>query len=217
MAMIEIKNLTKTYGEKVVFKNFNLNIEENKITAILGESGVGKTTLLNCICNLTEYEGNIINKDKKIGYVFQTDRLIKNLTVKENLELVAQNIDVTSALDKVGLNGTENLYPKELSFGMKKRISLLRAYLYNPEVLVMDEPFTNLDLKNKKGLIDLIKSWQNQKKNTVILVTHDVFEAVNVADTIVLLKENGNTIVCKNDQILMEENYKKLVKELIDN
>ena len=91
--MIELKKVSKTYGEKVIYENFDFTFKDNEITAVLGASGVGKTTLLNMIAGLTEYSGEI-KKDGDISFVFQTDRLIKNLTVYENLKLIVPNADI---------------------------------------------------------------------------------------------------------------------------
>ena len=107
--MISVNNVTKKYGEKTVFENFSLTAEDNKITVILGESGSGKTTLLNMIARLTDFDGEIIGADK-VSMVFQRDRLVPHLTVKENILLVNEKADVSALLESVGLVGTENLY-----------------------------------------------------------------------------------------------------------
>ena len=119
--MISLKNVTKRYGEKTVFENFNLDIEENKITAVLGESGSGKTTLLNMLARLTDFEGEISGVEN-VSMVFQRDRLVPHLTVKENILLVNENADVPALLGSVNLSGAENLYPKSLSAGMARRV-----------------------------------------------------------------------------------------------
>jgi len=188
MEMIAIKNLTKKYGDKVVYENFNLDIKENKITVILGESGSGKTTLLRAMANLTDYLGEITGIPDKKSMVFQTDRLIPNLTVKENLTLINPDMDVEDALKRVGLDGTKDLYPKSLSGGMARRVAIVRALNFDAPVLFMDEPFINLDIAHKFNIIDKIKADQKVKPKTVIVVTHDVKEAVTMADRVVVIR-----------------------------
>ena len=186
--MIEIKNLTKKYGDKVVYENFDLKVQENKITVILGESGSGKTTLLSAMANLTDYTGEITGVPDRKSMVFQTDRLIPNLTVKENLTLINPDIDVEDALNSVGLTGCENLYPKSLSGGMSRRVAIVRALNFDAPVLFMDEPFINLDIAHKFNIIDKIKADQKVKPKTIIVVTHDIKEAVTMADRVVVIR-----------------------------
>lgn len=186
--MISIKNVTKSYGEKTVFENFNLDIEENKITVILGESGSGKTTLLNMIAGLTEYKGEISGADK-IAMVFQRDRLVPHLTVKENILLVNENADVFALLEGVGLKGTENLYPKDLSAGMARRVAIIRAFSYPAPIMLMDEPLVNLDLSLKFSLIEKIKALQKSTDKTIVLVTHDVKEAAMLTGRCIVLSD----------------------------
>ena len=186
--MISIKNASKSYGEKTVFENFNLDIEENEITVILGESGSGKTTLLNMIAGLTEYKGEILGADK-ISMVFQRDRLVPHLTVKDNILFVNENADVSSLLESVGLKGTENLYPKELSAGMARRVAIIRAFSYPTPLMLMDEPLVNLDLSLKFSLIEKIKALQKSTGRTIILVTHDVKEAAMLSGRVIVLSD----------------------------
>ena len=190
--MIKLKNVTKKYGDKTVYDNFSFAFDEDRITAFLGESGAGKTTLLNIIAGLTDYDGEVV-KDGDVSFVFQTDRLVKNLTVKENLKLVLKNAtekDILDALDSVGLSAAIDLYPKELSAGMARRVAILRAFLYPCKILLMDEPFINLDVSLKFSLINTVKKMQGKTPKTVVFVTHDIKEAVTLADRIVLLKHS---------------------------
>ena len=184
--MISLKNITKRYGDKTVFENFNLDVEENAITVILGESGSGKTTLLNTIARLTGFEGEITGADK-VSMVFQRDRLVPHLTVKDNILLVNKSADVKSMLESVGLSGTGNLYPQDLSAGMARRVAILRAFCSPAPVLLMDEPLVNLDLAIKYSIIGQIKRLREESGKTVILVSHDVKETVMLADRIVVI------------------------------
>ncbi len=194
MEMIKIKNLSKAFNEKSVFNSFNLDIENNKITAILGESGTGKTTLLNCIAGLIDYEGEILGAQVSKSYVFQTDRLIKNLTVKQNLQLICPDINAEEELKDFGLTEALYAYPHELSAGMKRRVAIIRGINFPSELLLMDEPFVNLDLALKHRIIQIVKKKINSLKKTAIFVTHDIKEATLLADRIILLK--GGEIAC---------------------
>ena len=187
--MTELIDICKSYGDKAVYRNFNLSISESKITAILGESGSGKTTLLNIIAGLTDYSGEIKNAPERVSFVFQRDRLVKNLTVKQNIELVTKTADVSSELESFGLGGCENKYPKELSAGMARRVAILRALLFGSKFLLMDEPFVNLDISLKYRLIEKVKNKCNTGGRTVIFVTHDIKEAVTLADEIIVLSQ----------------------------
>lgn len=187
--MITIKNLTKKYDNKIVFNNLNLDIEEDKITVILGESGVGKTTLLNVIAGLTDYDGEVRCKIKPISYIFREDRLIPNLTVEENLKLVIPDVDVDAELEKVGLQDESKSYPKTLSAGMSRRVSIARGMAFPSKLILMDEPFINLDLALKFDLISKVKEDVREKGKTAIIVTHDVKEAVLLADRILVLNK----------------------------
>lgn len=197
--MIELKNITKKYGEKIVYNNFNLSVENGKITTILGESGSGKTTLLNIIAGITNFTGEILGGVKPVSFVFQRDRLINNLTVKENLKLVAPHGDIEKALTDIGLKDSINSYPKQLSAGMARRVAIVRAFLFDSSLVLMDEPFVNLDLSLKCYLIDAVKKMCKEQNKTVITVTHDIKEATMIADRIVVLSHGS--IVYDNSHI----------------
>lgn len=160
--MTELIDISKSYGDKTVFESFNASFPESKITAVLGESGSGKTTLLNILAGLTDYSGEIKNAPKRAAFVFQRDRLVKNLTVKQNIELVTKTADVSAALEDFGLGGCENKYPEELSAGMARRVAILRAMLFDSDTVLMDEPFVNLDVALKYRLIEKLKPNANQ-------------------------------------------------------
>lgn len=219
--MIEIKNLTKKYGATEVYSNFNLALEKGKITCILGESGSGKTTLLNCIAGLTEYCGEI--PAVKCSYVFQSPRLVPNLTVKQNLTLVcADEEKVLTMLERVRLQDKKNAYPKTLSGGQAQRVAIARAFLYESEILLLDEPFSSLDLKLKNEMHGLFLQIWRQDKRTVLFVTHDADEAVSIADRLVVLK-GGKAVFDAEPQFSAsdelknkEELRKKLISVLLE-
>lgn len=214
--MIKLKNITKKYGDKTVYDNFSFDFEGGKITALLGESGAGKTTLLNIIAGITDYNGEISGISGDISFVFQTDRLIKNLTVKENLKLVLKNATdekIDAALDSIGLLSAKDLYPKELSAGMARRVAILRAFLYPSDLLLMDEPFINLDVSLKYSLMNAVKEMQNNCAKTVLFITHDIKEAVYLADRVAVLKD-GKIIF---DEKNVNEKTEKTVFDLFMN
>ena len=184
--MIEIKNLSKRYGKLTVYEDFNLSIEEGKIISILGESGSGKTTLLNCIAGLTEFDGCV--PGLKCSYVFQTPRLVPNLTVRDNLKLICKDENrVDDMLAKVHLEDKAESFPVKLSGGQAQRVSLARAFLFDSEVILLDEPLTSLDLKLKREITDLFLSIWQEDKRTAIYVTHDIDEAICIAHRIIIL------------------------------
>ena len=198
MAMISVKNLCKSYGENLIFENFNLDVFDGEVLAILGESGSGKTTLLSVLAGLTDFDGEICGVEKPVSMVFQKDMLIKNLTVKENLLLVNKKVDVDKVLEQVGLEDKKNEYIKNLSGGMARRVAIARALIFNAKTLFLDEPFINLDLALKFSLMDIIK--QNQQGKTIVLVTHDIKEAVYLADRIVVLNKGKIVLEKKNNK-----------------
>lgn len=209
--MINIKDVTKKYGDKTVYENFSLDIEEGKITAVLGESGAGKTTLLNMIAKITDYTGQISGNISPVSMVFSNNRLVPHLTVEENLKLVKKDADIPAALESVGLSPYKDAYPKELSAGMQRRVSFLRAFLYPSPLILMDEPLINLDLALKYKLTGLIKKLQEESNRTIIMVTHDVGEAVMTADRIVVIKDGK--VVFKENEVTekTEERIKKVL------
>ena len=190
--MIEIKNFSKGYSGTVIYNNFNLSLEEGKITCLLGSSGCGKTTLLNAIAGLIDYEGEI--PKLKCSYIFQTPHLVPNLTVLGNLMLVCKEEQkIYDMLRRVGLEGKANSYPINLSGGEAQRVAIARAFLYKSDILLMDEPLASLDLRLKKQIIELFFEIWNEDGRTVLAVTHDVDEAAAIAQRI-LVVSNGQMI-----------------------
>lgn len=192
-----LAGLTKRYGTASALDGIDLELNDGEITAILGESGAGKTTLLNVLAGMTDYEGTVDGAEGKriarranCSYLFQEARLLPNLTVEQNVRFVLQKEDwgkIGAMLERVGLRGRERAYPHELSGGEKQRVSVARAFLHPHHTLLMDEPFASLDLSLKKSLIELVYSLWEEKKETVIFVTHDVHEAATLAHRTIVL------------------------------
>lgn len=213
-----IKNLYKKFyiedDEHIVFFDISLEIHGDKITVILGESGCGKTTLLRILSNLdTADSGEVvyIENDKKItpkvGVVFQESRLMPWLTVKENISFHSKGMDeetLNKYLSMMNLQKFKNSYPNELSGGMANRVSIARALSYDPDILLMDEPFAALDYftrrKMQKEVIDIHKS----TKKGVIFVTHNIDEALTIADKILVIKQD-KTI----KEFVIEDDYNR--------
>ena len=191
---VQLKNLNKSFGDNKVLVNLNLNFEKNKITVVTGPSGCGKTTLLNIISGIEKPDsGEVILKDHSISFIFQEDRLIPDLTVYKNIEFVLKSTltvleskpIIEKYLELVKLTEAKDKYPEQLSGGMKRRVAVARAFAYRSDLLIMDEPFKGLDEKLKKEIIDEFLRIYNQDKRTVILVTHDMDEAVFLGDAII--------------------------------
>lgn len=214
--MIRIQNLSKNYKNLTVFDNLNLEIEENQITVILGESGCGKTTLLNVLANTVEYKGEVSGMPQKKAMVFQENRLIDCLTVRQNLTLVnADENQLDEQLKDFNLTEKAQEYPKSLSGGMLRRVAILRALRYDAPLILMDEPFINLDLKLKFSLIEKVKAYHQQKGATIIMVTHDIKEAVKIADRIIVFEKNeGSASVVKDIKKITKATESQLFKLL---
>lgn len=185
--MIKIDNLTVKYGKKTVYENFSLEIGERGVTCVLGESGCGKTTLLNAVAGLIKYVGTV--SPVAVSYVFQSPRLVPNLTAEGNLRLVGAEKQAAEAmLEKVGLGDKLKAYPAGLSGGEAQRVSLARAFLKRADLLLMDEPFSSLDLKTKISIMELFKELQEEEGKSVLFVTHDIDEALYLSDRIIVMR-----------------------------
>ena len=170
--MIKIKNLSYKYGKNVVIDNLSYEFECGKVSAIIGESGIGKTTLLNLIADLIDAPSDAITTDfKKIGYVFQEPRLFDWMNTLENVSTVSDDDTAREILSKMGLADAIYKYPQELSGGMKQRVAIARALAYDPELVILDEPFKGLDLEMRREISEFV--FDTLKSKTVIMVTHD--------------------------------------------
>lgn len=214
MLMIELKNVYKSFGDKNVLNGVNLTINKGETLVIIGKSGCGKSVMLKHIIGLMKpdkgeviIEGrNIVNlsrKDvytvrKKFGFLFQGAALFDSMSVEENVglglrenrRLKDKEISriVAEKLELVGLPGIQNMSPSDLSGGMKKRVSLARAIADEPEYILYDEPTTGLDPVMSDNIDELIRDLADKLKVTSIIVTHDIFSVIEVAQRVVMME-----------------------------
>ena len=209
MKLIEIKNLNKIYHtptkEVISLNNINLTINKEEIISIVGTSGCGKSTLLNILTKLlTPSSGTIIEHEElRIGYMMQEDALLPWLTVYENcilgLKLQHKLTDeskqyVDKLLEKYELIEFKNEYPNNLSGGMRQRVALIRTLAIKPNILLLDEPFSKLDIDSRINISDDVYKIIKELKITTILITHDISEAITLSDRIIVLTSRPGTI-----------------------
>ena len=182
---MKIRNLNKAYGDNTVFKDFSIDFIPGKVNYIMGKSGIGKTTLLRIISGLDKDFTGEIDYCGKLAYVFQEPRLFPSISVLQNLLVVndSSKYSARKLLEIVELNGCENMLPEELSGGMKMRLAIARALYYEPDVILMDEPFASIDYDMKKRITQKVFELLNGK--TVIIVSHDADDAKTYADNII--------------------------------
>ncbi len=208
--ILEIKNLEKIYytlkEEVHAIKNISFDIYENDFISIVGPSGCGKSTILNIIAKLdTESKGSItFSKDSPlIGYMFQSDALLPWLTILDNacLALEIKNIKtkeninyVKNLLVKYGLENFIDKYPSQLSGGMKQRVALIRTLAIRPDILLLDEPFSALDYQTRLSVTDDVYEIIKKENKTVIMITHDIAEAISVSDKVIVLTKRPAVI-----------------------
>lgn len=191
---MKLEGVYKSFDEIKVLHDINLSFNEKEITCILGSSGCGKSTLLNIIAGILKPDGGrVTNPNQKVGYVFQEDRLLPWKTVYENIRLVNKKATEKSIMELigiVGLKGFEKKFPDQLSGGMRQRCSIARAFNFESQLLLMDEPFKSLDyglrLTMAGSLVDIWSVWNN----SVIFVTHEIDEAILLGNKIVILSKN---------------------------
>ena len=213
--MIEVKNLSKSFGEKGVLSDLNFSVAHGQSVAIVGKSGAGKSVLLKCLIGLVKPDEGTIYVDNKlinsmsfgqlqeirsnIGMVFQFGALFDSMTVGENISLALQKLTklsgdeikerVFNSLEEVDMVNTEDLMPSELSGGMKKRVGIARAIAIKPAYLFYDEPTTGLDPVMTDSINRLILKFQNTGEVTSVIITHEMRTVYDVSDRVLLLHE----------------------------
>lgn len=244
--LLTVNNLSKTYyskqGETVAIKNISFSINENDFIGIVGPSGCGKSSILNIISMLdNDYKGNIIlEENTSIGYMFQEAVLFPWLTVLDNTLLglkISKKLNKDTkkyALDllrKYNLIEFKDKYPSELSGGMKQRVALIRTLALNPDILLLDEPFSALDYQTRLKVSEDVYNIIKQEKKTVLIVTHDISEAISMCSKIIVLSErpakikktfkidieNNKGPIEKRKSPLFSKYYEEIWKEIDNN
>ena len=215
--VLKISNLSKSFykekDEVHTLDNINLEVKDNEFIIIVGTSGCGKSTLLNIIAGLDkDYSGEIITKDNiNIGYMLQSDALLPWLTIEDNCNLGLKLLNkdnkvlVDSYLKKYNLWEFKDKYPNEISGGMRQRCALIRTLVTNPDILLLDEPFSALDYQTRLKIEDNVFNIIKNEGKSVIMVTHDLEEAVSMADKILVLSKRPAKIK-KIYEIKLEKN-----------
>lgn len=202
--MLSLKNINFYYGKNKILDDVSFNVDKGEIIAVLGSSGSGKSTLLNIICGLeTVSSGSIFlnGKDitnlecerRNIGLVFQDYALFPHLTVEKNVGFALKSSKdpiIDSMLDLVKMKSFKKRYPYELSGGEKQRVAIARSLAAKPSILLLDEPFSNLDANLKEEVRKDIKEILKKSNTTAVIVTHDIEDAYDLADRIIYIK-NG--------------------------
>lgn len=237
--ILEIQSLSKSYdGKKFAVKDVNYVMKTGNICAIVGESGSGKSTLIRLIAGLerpnsgkisingrtVSDDANILSPDKRgVGLVFQDFALFPHLTVAENLSFGLKKKDntvVESLLTLIKMQDYANVYPATLSGGQEQRVAIARTLAMKPELLLLDEPFSNLDSNLKTALRQEIRLLIKKLGTSMVFITHDIIDAIDIADEIILLKE-GRIIQhsAMSDFVaqIQDEDIKKILSDLTTN
>ena len=235
--MIEFQNVYKSYKDKKILENINLMIEDNSIVVLIGESGCGKTTTLKMINRLIEptkgkimingkdiKKTNPIKLRRSIGYVIQQTGLFPHLTIRQNIELISKlekkekkmiQEKTMELMKMVGLS--EDLldsYPSELSGGQQQRVGIARAFATDPDIILMDEPFSALDPITRSSLQDEVIRLQDKLKKIIIFVTHDMDEAIKLADKIAIM-EQGKVVQYDRPEKILKQPANEFVRNFV--
>lgn len=222
--MINIKIDEKKFNGNIIIKNLNINVNKAEFLSIIGPSGCGKTTLLNIVASLDkDFIGSINGDLSNISFMFQDHRLLPWLSVKENLLLISKdkNLDEIKRLLKlVGLEECLNVYPNKLSGGMARRVAIVRTFLNKPKLILLDEPFTSLDYPTAMELKKEFIKFCSDYKPTVILVTHDISEAILLSNRILFLGKNPTKEIFqyqnKNNQEFNQKQIDEIKNEILE-
>ena len=237
MNILEIKNLKKIYHTKneefLAVENFSFNLKKGEFVAIVGPSGCGKSTILSILCGLEKKsEGTIKhNQNIKFGYMLQKDNLFEWRTIYKNclLGLEIQKVKnkrqyIETLLKKYGLYEFRNNYPSNLSGGMRQRVSLIRTLAIKPDILLLDEPFSALDYQTRLAVSEDVYRIIKKENISTIMITHDISEAISMADKVIVLSKrpskikNIYKIKLKNKQTPIEnrkdENFQKYYEQI---
>lgn len=233
MSYLTIQNLSKSYNDKQVFENINIDLEKGQVCAIIGKSGSGKTTLFNILAGFDKatkgsiYLENKILKNNEfnpnISYMQQKHLLLKHLSVFDNIALPLKikktpkkeiNLKVENVLKQFGLWEIKDKFPNQISGGMQQRVSFIRAYLKSKNLILLDEPFSSLDNITKFEIYNWFNDIIKKEKITVLFITHDIQEAILMANKIYII---DNNIQKSKKTFLIENKYLNLTEFLNSN
>ena len=239
MKILETESLSISYdGKKYALHNCSFSLKKGKICAVVGESGSGKSTLLRLIAGLErpnngtiKINGETVSSDtliippqqRNVGLVFQNFALFPHLTVQQNIAFGLKKDKKHIVMDLLSLIKMEdyaNAYPAELSGGQEQRVALVRTMALNPSLLLLDEPFSNLDTMLKSALRKEVRSMVKAMKTSMIFITHDLFDAIDIADNIMLLKDGElvqHSSVADFAASIQSENAKEMLEDLKNN
>ncbi len=236
--MIQFENVSKNFKDKNVLRNINIKITKGHLVTFIGESGCGKTTTLKMINRLLKPSSgkilingedieakDVIELRRRMGYVIQQTGLFPHMTVKDNIEIIPKAEKRNPAviqkrtyelMEMVGLKPEEylNRYPVELSGGQQQRVGVARAFATDPEIILMDEPFSALDPMTRNGLQDELVNLQSQLKKTIVFVTHDMDEAIKIADMICIM-QNGEILQYDTPENILKNPCNDFVSEFV--
>ena len=236
--MIEFQNVSKTYKKTTVLSDLNFTIEDGQLVCLIGESGCGKTTTLKMIKRLITpttrnillsgediSKNDVIQVRRSIGYVIQQTGLFPHMTVQENIELISKLNQVPmdkihkktlEMMEMVGLDAKKYLdrYPTELSGGQQQRIGVARAFMTDPDIILMDEPFSALDPMTRTSLQDELMKLQEQFHKTIVFVTHDMDEAIKIADKICIM-DGGHIVQYDTPEQILKHPKNEFVKKFV--
>ena len=243
MNTIEVENLTCAYGDKTILKDISFSVKEREILFIIGGSGCGKSTLLRCMIGLIapksgeiRYFGkSFLNASeeeqrdilKSFGVLYQSNALWSSMTIAENIALPLEQYTTHSKaeiaekvalkLEQVGLPGVQELYPRELSGGMKKRAALARALALDPKIVFFDEPTSGLDPVTARGMDDLIAEVSAKFGTTMVIVSHELASIFSLAHRVILLDGEVQGIIADGSpQQLSEETHDQRIIKFFD-
>ncbi|MBC2577391.1 ABC transporter ATP-binding protein [Peptostreptococcus russellii] len=227
---LELKNICKKYGDTEILKDINISLKEGELVSLLGPSGCGKSTVFNIITGLTEYDSGELSKDGEISYMYQKDLLLPYKSILDNVALPLQikGVKKKAAREELrpyfksfDLEGYEDSYPHELSGGMKQRANFLRTFVYSNDIMLLDEPFGALDSITKMSLQKWFLDIRKKVNSTILLITHDIEEAIMLSDRIYVLsskpasvKKEFNLVKDINKKDILEK--EKLKEEIIE-
>ena len=227
---IVISNLSKKYKDKLILKDIDLHVYEDEVVSIIGPSGCGKSTIFNILSNLTTCDSGEVDINGRFSYMYQKDLLLpyKNIIDNVSLPLVLKGEKKKKSRETVkpyfstfGLEGYENKYPNELSGGMRQRVNFMRTFVNSSDIMLLDEPFGALDSITRSSMQNWLLDIKKEIKSTILLITHDIDEAIVLSDRIYILS-NKPAVITKeifvDNRIYNKdnlENVAKLKKEIL--